>query len=106
MTAVVYGAAGFWGVVYGAEILPLGGTHFRTARRRTGRFVSEKSNDDIVGFDGEEAAELVQPQIAVERSRRLWALYLRWSCQLESSLARYGGGEAVIGVVGEAFVES
>ena len=105
MTAIVYGAAGFRRVVYRAEVLPLGGTHFRTAGCRAWRFVGEEGNDDVVGFDGEEATELVQPQIAVERRRRLWAMYLRWSCQLESSLTHYGAGEAVVGVVGEAFVE-
>ena len=105
MTTVVDGTAGFRRIMYRAKVLPLRGTHFRTAQGRAWRFVGEKGNDDIIGFDGEETAELVQPQIAVERSRGFWAMYLRGSSKLESGLARYGSGEAGVGVVGEAFVQ-
>ena len=48
------------------EILPLGGTHFRTALRCAWGLVGKEGDEDIVGFDGEEAAKLVQPQVAVE----------------------------------------
>ena len=67
MTAVIYGAAGLRRVVDCAEILPLGGTHFRTALCRAWGLVGKESHEDVIGFNGEEAAELVQPQIAVER---------------------------------------
>ena len=105
MTTIVDGAAGFWRVMYCAEVLPFRGTHFRTTLCCAWGIVGEESNDDIVGLDGEEAAELIQPKIAVVGSRCFWAIYLRRGSKLDSRLASYWSGEAGRGVAGEAAIE-
>jgi hypothetical protein len=69
MTTIVDGAAGLRRVVYCTEILPFRCPHFRTALSRAWGCVGEEGNEDVVGFDGKEAAELVQPEIAIERRR-------------------------------------
>lgn len=69
VAAVIDGAAGFGRVMDGAEILPFGGLHFGTCLCRAGWGLGEEGDDEIVDFDGEEAAEFVEPEGPVDAFR-------------------------------------
>lgn len=56
VTAVIDSAAGLWGIVDGAEVLPFGGLHFGTRLDGAGRVLGEKGNDKVVDLHGEKAA--------------------------------------------------
>ena len=71
MAAVVDSAAGLWWVVCGAEVLPFAGTHFGTCEGGAGRVVGEETRREGVGFLGQEAAEFVEPDAAVDAGRWL-----------------------------------
>ena len=62
--------------------MPLTGAHFGTGRRRTRRVIEKESNDQIIAFVYEEAAEFVEPQGAVNT--------LRLSGDQERGFASYG----------------
>ena len=100
VAAVVDGAAGFRGVVHGAQELPLRGAHLRARGGAAGRGVEEEADDEGVALRDEEAAELVEPEGAVDaRGRRGEEL---------GRLAGYGYGVAAGVVVvegGEVLLE-
>lgn len=70
MAAVVDGAARLGLVVYGTEKLPLRGAHLGTGRSAAGRGVKKKADDEAVALRYEEAAQLIEPQRAVDARRR------------------------------------
>lgn len=69
MAAVVNGTAALGLVVYSAEKLPLGGAHFGAGDRRAWRGVEEKAYDQAIALGDEEAAELIEPEGAVDTRR-------------------------------------
>lgn len=69
VAAVVDGAAGLGGVVHGAQELPLRGAHLRARGGAAGRRVEEEADDEGVALGDQEAAELVEPEGAVDRGR-------------------------------------
>ena len=69
MAAIVDSAAGLWWVVHRTEILPLRGAHFRAVGRGAGRVVAKEADDQEVCLLYEEAAELVEPESAVDAIR-------------------------------------
>lgn len=79
VAAVIDGATGLWGVVHGAEILPLRGAHFRACDGRARRCVREQCDNDGVDLLREEPTQLVQPQRLVHvlwRLRKLQGHFL------------------------------
>lgn len=62
MAAVVDCTAWFRGIVHGAEVLPFGGTHFRTRLRGARWVFGKESNDETVHFHREEPTKLVEPE--------------------------------------------
>lgn len=56
--------------MYGAEILPLAGAHFRAGEWRTRWGVGEEGHEDRVGFLDQEASEFVEPDLARRLSWR------------------------------------
>jgi hypothetical protein len=66
MATIVNRAAGFRGLVHRAQELPFRGAHLGAGSRRTWGAVEEKADDEVVAFVDEEAAELVEPEGAVD----------------------------------------
>lgn len=69
MTAVIDSTAALWRLVNGAEKLPFAGAHFRTGSCGTWWIVEEKSNDQVIAFVYEEAAEFVEPESSINTFR-------------------------------------
>lgn len=65
VAAVVDGAAALGLLMNGAEKLPLGGAHLGAGVCAAGRRVEEEADDEGVALRDEEAAELVEPDCAV-----------------------------------------
>lgn len=105
MATVVNGTTGLGRIMNCTQVLPFRSTHFRTSDCGARRSVGEERNDDVIGFDGEEAAELVQPEVTIEQGRRFGAVYLRRGSKFESCVARDGLRQTGSRVAGEAVVE-
>ena len=65
VAAVVDCAAGFRGIVHGAEVLPFRRSHLGAVEGGAGRRVGEEADDEVVDFLHQEAAEFVEPEGAV-----------------------------------------
>lgn len=98
VTAVVDGAAALGGLVDGAQELPLAGAHLRAGGGGAGGFVEEEADDQVVALVGEEAAEFVEPQGAVDA--------LGLGGDEERSFARDGVGVVAVGGFCVAVVQS
>lgn len=96
MAAVVNRAAGFRGVMDGAQILPLGCTHLRTRLRGAWRVFGEESNDQVIYFHGEETTEFVEPQGLVHPLGRSRKLYRNISTDRHDGLGPLRSGEVVV----------
>ena len=92
MAAIIDGAAALGLLMYGAQELPLGGTHLGARRGAAGRGVEEKPHDERVALGDEEAAELVKPECAVDTRRGLRELV----CGFASDGLRAVGGMMVM----------
>ena len=66
VAAVVDGAAALGLLVDGAEELPLGGAHLGAGGGAAGGCIEEEADDEGVALRDEEAAELVEPEGAVD----------------------------------------
>ena len=96
VAAIIDGAAGFGGLVDGAEVLPFGGAHFGTGSSGARGVIREEMDDELVGFDDEEAAEFVEPEGAVGG--------VRGFCDGEGGGAGEWGGMVRAGVAGTSVV--
>lgn len=74
VAAVIYGTAALRCFVYGTEKLPFGGAHLGAGVCAAGGAVEEEAADEGVALRDEEAAELVEPEGAVDAIRRLGEL--------------------------------
>lgn len=64
MAAVINGGAALGWIVDSTEILPLAGTHLRAGMGAAGWSVGKEGDNDGVGLLDQEAAELIQPDLA------------------------------------------
>ena len=96
VTAVIDSAAGFRGIMDGAEILPFRGLHFRTRLSRARRVFEKESHDQIIDFHGKEAAEFVEPQGPVNALRGFRKLDSDIAVDRGNGIGVFGSGEMVM----------
>jgi hypothetical protein len=66
MATIIDRAAALRGLVHRAQELPFRGAHLGAGGRGTGGAVEEEADDEVVAFVYQEAAELVEPEGAVD----------------------------------------
>ena len=96
MTAVIDSAAGFRGIMDGAEILPFRGLHFRTCLGRAGRIFEKEGHDQIIYFHGKEAAKFVEPQGPVNTLRGFRKLDSNVAMDRGNGIGVFRSGEMIM----------
>ena len=98
VAAVIDGATGLGRIVYGAEVLPFRGAHLGAGLSGARWGFGEEGDDEVVGTLGEEAAELIEPERALD--------VLRGLGEDECGFPRYGGLVRRVGGFGVRVIES
>ncbi len=70
MAAVIDGAARLGWIMHCAEVLPFRGTHLGACCGRTRWSFTKEGNDQVIDLNHQQAANLVQPQCAINAFRR------------------------------------
>lgn len=81
MAAVIYGTAALRLLVYSTEKLPFGGAHLGAGVGAAWRAIEEEADYEGVALRDEEAAELIEPEGAIDAVRRLGELEGRGASQ-------------------------
>lgn len=92
MAAVVNGTAALRLLVHGTEKLPFRRAHLGACAGAARRRVEEEADDERVALRDEEAAELVEPESAIDAGGRLGELESRGAGQR----LRAGGGAVIV----------